>query len=376
MNEIPFIDLAAQQKRIRQPINDAIGRVLDHGAFIMGPEVDHLERALSEYCGAKHVVTCANGTDALQLVLMAEGIGTGDSVLIPSFSFVSTGEVLPLAGATPIFVDVDETTFNIAPDSLENVIVESRSRGVAAKAIIAVDLFGRAADYTRISGIAKQYGLTLIADAAQSFGGQYKGAKVGSLADYTTTSFYPAKPLGCYGDGGAIFTDNPDKASLLRSLRVHGQGMDKYDNVRIGMNSRLDTIQAAVLLEKLKILPHEIECRNQIAARYNDLLASVCTVPGLSNDILSVWAQYTIRVKNRDSVRRRLQQQNIPSVIFYPRPIHTQIPYMDFFYPSGGLDVTESLATEVLSLPMHPYLDDACQDHIVQELRRAIEASQ
>ncbi len=375
MSNIPFNDLAAQQRRIRSSVDAAIGRVLDRGAYIMGPEVTQLEGVLSEYCGAHHVITCANGTDALRLVLMAEGIGPGDSVIVPSFSFVATGEVLPLAGASPVFVDVDDTTYNMSVESLEGALHAAQSQGLNVKAIITVDLFGRASDYDSISRIAKQNGLILIADAAQSFGGEYKGTKVGCLADYTTTSFYPAKPLGCYGDGGAIFTDNSQKADLLQSIRIHGQGENKYDNVRVGLNSRLDTIQAAILLEKMNIFDDELEVRNRIAVRYNELLNDVCVVPLISNDVRSSWAQYTVRVGNREAVRNHLQQENIPTAVFYPRPIHVQPPYRDSVCSPGGLDVTERLATEVLSLPMHPYLDGELQNQVAQGVRRAIESN-
>ncbi len=372
MSQIPFIDLKAQQALIRPQIINAISNVLDHGAYILGPEVKKFENDLSDFCGAKHVLGCANGTDALQLALMAEGIGHGDYVLVPSFTFVATAEVLPLIGAKAIFVDVDEDTYNISPEKLEMAITEAQDKNLSVKAVIAVDLFGRPADYDRISEIAKRHNLTFIADAAQSFGATFKGSKVGNLADYTTTSFFPAKPLGCYGDGGAIFTNDADKMAILRSLHNHGQGEDRYDNVRVGLNSRLDSIQAAILIEKLKIFPAELESRDRIALRYNQLLGGFCKVPSISNDHTSAWAQYTVRVSDRDVVVRKLQELGIPTPIYYPRPIHTQAPYRDFSISESGMDVTMKLADEVFSLPMHPYLDEETQDQIVSAVKQAV----
>jgi dTDP-4-amino-4,6-dideoxygalactose transaminase len=362
--EIRFIDLEIQQARIRDRLDAALARVLAHGQYIMGPEVAALEASLSDFCGAPHTIACASGTDALALALMAFGVRPGEAILIPTFTFAATAEVVPLLGAVPVFVDVHADTFNLDPASLEAGIHAARRAGLRPVGVIAVDLFGQPADYDAIHQIAKAHGLWVVADAAQSFGASWRDRKVGTLAKLTTTSFFPAKPLGCYGDGGAVFTDDPELDALVRSLRVHGQGKDKYDNVRIGMNARLDTIQAAVLLAKLEIFTDEIEARHCVAGGYERLLAGAVVTPSLCDGASSAWAQYTIRSSERDALKARLAAAGIPTAIFYPRPLHRQTAYRDFPVANGGCPIADRLATEVLSLPMHPYLDKATQEKI------------
>lgn len=371
---IAFIDLAAQHAQIRDRVEIAIRTVLDHGAYIMGPEVRRLEELLSEFCGARHAISCSNGTDALVLVLMAKGVGPGDAVICPSFTFAATAEAVAQVGAIPVFADIEDDTFNLAPHSTEAAIGEARKLGLRSVGVMPVDLFGQAADYDAIAPICEREGLWLLCDAAQSFGANYGGRKVGSIGMATTTSFFPAKPLGCYGDGGAIFTNDDELAAALRSLRVHGQGSDKYDNVRIGMNGRLDTIQAAVLLEKLRIFPDEIVRRNEIAARYSGALADVAKVPSVRQGSHSVWAQYTLRLDaaRRDAIAERLKSEGIPTAVYYPRPLHQQTAYRAYPRASEGLPISERTADEVLSLPMHPYLSAVDQDRIVDAVRRAV----
>jgi len=369
---IAFIDLQAQRRRLGDSVDRAIAKVLDHGHYIMGPEVALFEKALGDFCGARHVVGCGNGTDALHLVLLAEGIGPGDAVFVPAFTFVATAEMAPLVGATPVFVDVDETSFNIDPASLEVAIRTARDAGLKPRMVIAVDLFGQPADYAAISRIADSHGLTVVADAAQAFGASLGAAKVGTLAKYTTTSFFPAKPLGCYGDGGAVFTDDDNAAALLRSLRIHGKGMDKYDNVRIGLNSRLDTLQAAILLEKLAIFPDEIVARNRVADRYAEGLGDAVAVPKVIEGAVSTWAQYTIRHADRDGLAARLKEKGVPSAVYYPIPMHRQTGYHAYPVAGGSLPVSDRLSREVISLPMHPYLDPATQDRIIEAVRASL----
>jgi UDP-2-acetamido-2-deoxy-ribo-hexuluronate aminotransferase len=372
---IAFIDLAAQRRRIGARIDEAIGRVVDHGRFILGPEVAELERQLSAFCGARHVLSCANGTDALGLALMAKGAGPGQAVLVPSFTFAATAEVVAWFGATPVFVDVREDTFNMEPASLEAGIATARRLGLRPAGVIPVDLFGQPADYDAIGEIAGAHGLWVVCDAAQSFGASYHGLRVGTIGDLTTTSFFPAKPLGCYGDGGAVFVAADDLIAVLKSLRVHGQGADKYDNVRIGLNARLDTIQAAVLLEKLRVFDDEIARRERVAARYGALLREVVQVPEIAPGCTSVWAQYTIRLPagcDRDTVAGRLKAAGVPSAVYYAKPLHRQTAYRDFPVAGNGLPVSERLAGAVLSLPMHPYLDEATQDRIAGALAAAL----
>lgn len=371
---IPFIDVAAQRRRLGNAIDEATTRVLNHCQFLMGPEVAAFESQLAAFCGAKHAVSCSSGTDALVMVLMAKGIGRGDAVFCPSFTFCATAESVALVGATPVFVDVHADTFNIDVESLKSAIATARAKGLKPKAVIPVDLFGLPADHDAVAEIAKAESLFVLDDAAQGFGGTYKGRAVGTFGLATATSFFPAKPLGCYGDGGAILTDDDELLAVLKSVRVHGGGSDKYDNVRLGLTARLDTIQAAVLIEKLKIFRDEIETRNKVAARYNEALKDVATVPVVPEDYGSVWAQYTIRLApgRRDALARALQAEGIPTAIYYAKPLHKQTAYRDFPVAEGGLPVSERLADEVISLPMHAYLDEATQDRIVEAVRRAL----
>src|SRR5262245_30218850 len=336
---IAFIDLAAQRQRLGGAIEVAIARVLSHCQFIGGPEVRALEADLAAFCGARHAIACASGTDALLLALMAKGIGPGDAVLCPTFTFAATAEAVALLGATPVFADVEETSFNIDPASLVRALAAARAAGLRPKAMIPVDLFGQPADYAVIGAIAMAENLFVLDDAAQSFGATYRNRQVGTLAPVTATSFYPAKPLGCYGDGGALFTDDDDLAGVLRSLRVHGEGRHKYDCVRIGINGRLDTIQAAVLIEKLKIFPDEIAARDRVARRYCAQLADVAVVPRLAEGTTSVWAQYTIRLPRgvRDPLAATLKAEGIPTAIHYPMPVHRQDAYRAFPVAEGGL---------------------------------------
>ena len=373
---IPFIDVAAQRRRLGRSVDEAIARVLGHCQFILGPEVRALEVKLAEFCGARHVVSCASGTDALVLVLMAQGIGPGDAVICPSFTFTATAEVVALVGATPVFADVEEASFNLDPASLELACAAAREVGLRPKAVIPVDLFGQPADYDRIMSVAEAEGLFVLDDAAQAFGATYKNRRVGALAPATATSFFPAKPLGCYGDGGAVLTDDEELAQVLRSLRVHGEGHGKYDCVRIGLNGRLDTIQAAVLMEKLRIFPEEILARERIARRYSAGLADVAIVPRLALGSTSVWAQYTIRLASgrRDGLAAALKAQGIPTAVHYPVPLHRQQPYQHFPIALGGAPVSDRLAEEVISLPMHAYLDETTQDRIIEAVRRALGA--
>jgi dTDP-4-amino-4,6-dideoxygalactose transaminase len=371
---IPFIDLGAQQRRIGGRIESAIARVLAHGQYILGPEVRILEADLAQFCGAGDVVSCGNGTDALALVLMAKSLAPGQAVFCPSFTFAATAEAVAWFGATPVFVDVDSATFNIDATSLDIGIATAKQRGLHPVGVIAVDLFGQPADYDALERVCAAQGLWLLADAAQSFGAAYRGRKVGTFGCATTTSFYPAKPLGCYGDGGAIFTDDPELAATLRSLRVHGQGADKYDNVRIGMNGRLDTIQAAVLIEKLKIFADEMAARDAIAARYGAALADVAVVPRLSEGCTSVWAQYTIKVEpaRRALLAERLRAEGIPTEVHYAKALHQQTAYRYYPIAGNGLPVSEALVRQVISLPMHAYLAPDVQDRIVDAVRRAL----
>jgi dTDP-4-amino-4,6-dideoxygalactose transaminase len=368
---VEFIDLGAQQRRIGDKVEAAVKRVLAHGKYIMGPEVKTLEEQLARFAGVKHVVSCASGTDALSLPLMALGVGPGDAVFVPTFTFAATAEVVALVGATPIFVDVEAGSFNMDVKSLQRA-VDSVPKGLTPKGIIPVDLFGQPADYTAIDAVAKAKNLWVLADAAQSFGATQGNKRTGSMGRIAGTSFFPAKPLGCYGDGGAIFTDDDGLNDIMKSLRVHGQGNDKYDNVRIGMNGRLDTIQAAILLEKLAIFEDEIAARQRVGKRYNDLLRGTVTVPEVGDNFTSVWAQYTLRLPNRDKVAAALKADSIPTAIYYPRPLHQQTAYRDFPVAPGGCPTSEKLAGEVLSLPMHPYLDTTTQDRIVAAVKSAV----
>jgi dTDP-4-amino-4,6-dideoxygalactose transaminase len=371
---IPFIDVAAQRRRLGSAIDEAVIRVLNHCQFILGPEVRTFESDLAAFCGARHVVTCASGTDALVLALRAMGVGPGDAVLCPSFTFCATAEVAALVGATPVFVDVDVKTFNIDAKGIAGAAEIARQVGLNPKAIIPVDLFGLPADHAAIRTAAAADNLLILDDAAQSFGATCDNRRLGTFGLCTATSFFPAKPLGCYGDGGAVMTDDDGLADAMRSLRVHGQGSDKYDNVRIGLASRLDTIQAAILIEKLKIFPDEIDPRNAIARRYNEGLSDVAIVPGVPSGMTSVWAQYTIRVQGgrRDMLAAELKAERIPTAIYYPIPLHRQQAYKQYPVGKGGVAMSDRLADEVISLPMHAYLDTSTQDRIIDAIRRVL----
>lgn len=372
---IQFIDLAAQQARIKPKLDAAIARVLAHGGYIMGREVAELESQLSAFCGAKHTLTCSNGTDALSLVLMAKNVGPGDAVLCPSFTFAATAEVIALRGATPIFLDILPDTFNLDPTQIEAGLAVAKKHGLNPVGIIAVDLFGQPADYPQINAIARLHGLWVMADAAQGFGGSAHGRAVGILADVTTTSFFPAKPLGCYGDGGAVFTDDPELYAVMNSLRVHGKGTDKYDNVRVGLNARLDTLQAAILIEKLAIFADEINERQRVANRYGAALSDLLVTPHVPHGLVSAWAQYTLiapACTTRDALQTRLKEAGVPTMVYYPRPLHRQTAYAMHPTATGGtLPVCEDLAERVFSLPMHPYLPDATIDYITDAVRTA-----
>src|SRR5450755_1343945 len=374
---IPFIDVAAQRRRLGGAIDAAVARVLGHCQFILGPEVRAFEAELAKFCGVRHAVTCASGTDALVLALRARGIGPGDAVFCPSFTFCATAEVVALVGATPIFVDVEAESFNIDAKGLTAALATAKRLGLRPKAVIPVDLFGLAADHAAVAAAAEAEGLFILDDAAQAFGATFNIRRLGSCGHATATSFFPAKPLGCYGDGGAVMTDDDEMADVLRSLRMHGQGSDRYDNIRIGLASRLDTIQAAILLEKLKIFPDEIEARNKAARRYSEALHDVVGVPVVPAGSTSVWAQYTIRVAGgrRDKLAATLKAEGIPTAIYYPIPLHRQQAYKHYPVGEGGAAVSDRLATEVISLPMHAYLDAPTQDRIIDAIRRALKIS-
>ncbi|MFY4730943.1 DegT/DnrJ/EryC1/StrS family aminotransferase [Nitrospira sp. BLG_2] len=377
-----FIDLKKQYGRIKPRIQQRINAVLDHGKFIMGPEVAELEKQLALFVGSKHCVSCANGTDALLLSLLAHEVGPGDAVFTTPFTFIATAEVICLLGATPVFVDVDSDTYNIDPTKLEEAIVDARKgmvRGATVakplnpRGIIPVDLFGLPADYDRINGIAKQHGLFVLEDAAQSLGGSYKGKRVGNLADITATSFFPAKPLGGYGDGGAVFTNNDVMADRLRSLREHGKGSHKYDNVRIGINGRLDTLQAAILLPKLEVFESEIKARQDVAERYSSAFKALMLmkVPHVPDGLLSAWAQYSLVVEKRDRYLSKLKELGIPTAVYYPRPLHLQTAFAHLGYQAGDCPIAEHLSDRIFSLPMHPYLEIEDQDRIIEAVRKA-----
>lgn len=361
-----FIDLNSQREQLGTRLEVAIKKVLEHGRFILGPEVADFEDALSNYTGAPHVVSCANGTDALVLALRALGVRPGETVVVPSFTFAATAEAVALTGAVPVFADVDEATFNLSADTVRAAIDVAPS----AVGVIAVDLFGHPAPYASVREVIGDR--WLLADAAQSMGGRAEHSRVGTLAQMTTTSFFPAKPLGCYGDGGAVLTTDGDMAEVVRSLRVHGQGAGKYDSERIGYNSRLDTIQAAVLLLKLELLEDEMRRRQQIAARYGEALSDIVTVPKLRPDTRSAWAQYTVRVEDRDRVAAALADADIPTSVYYPRPLHLQAAYCGYPRASEALEASESLSGDVLSLPMHPYLTEADQQRVIEGVQRLV----
>ena len=377
-----FIDLKTQYKRIQDSVNRRMNAVLEHGNYIMGPEVQELEQKLAEYCGASYCLTCASGTDALLLPLMALGIGSGDAVFTTPFTFIATAEVIALLGATPIFVDIDPKTYNIDPEKLDAVINDlTRGKkpasgmpdGLKPRCIIPVDIFGLPADYNTINQIAGKYGLSVIEDAAQSFGATYRGKKTCNLTDIAATSFFPAKPLGCYGDGGAIFTNNKELGIIINSLRMHGKGIaDKYDSVRIGVNSRFDTLQAAIVLAKMEVFAQEVKMRRAVARRYSEELNGFVTVPYIPNGYMSVWAQYSIMSEKKDIIIQNLKNSGIPTAIYYPNPLHLQAAFSYLQYETGSLPVSESVSRRIFSLPMHPYLTEKCQETIISIVRNSI----
>lgn len=373
-----FRDLKEQYRQNKECIDSAIQEVLRTTNFISGKQVAELEEELADYVDAKHCISCANGTDALQLALMAWNIGKGDAVFVPDFTFFSTAEVVALLGATPVFVDIDPDTFNMSPESLLEAIKRVKEEGVLkAKVIIAVDLFGQPADYDRIKAIAQDNGLLLLEDGAQGFGGSIQGKKACSFGDIATTSFFPAKPLGCYGDGGAIFTDNDEWASLLKSYRVHGKGSDKYDNVRIGLNSRLDTVQAAILKVKLELFKNrELDAVNRVAREYEERLQGIVKTPIVLGGYISSWAQYSILCRDeeeRDAIQNALKEAGIPAMIYYRKPMHEQGAFkgMEHTVPVT-LDTTIDACHRVLSLPMHPYLETDSIDKIVAVIKNTV----
>lgn len=383
---ISFIDLKAQQQTIYPQILEKIERVLSHGQYIMGPEVKELETKLSVYVGSKHAISCSSGTDALLMALMAYDVGPGDAIFTTPFTFIATAEVISLLGATPVFVDIDPRTFNMAPSNLELAIKAALSNDpsihplpgaphpspLTSRGIIPVDLFGLPADYDQINAIAQAHGLFVIEDAAQSFGAEYKGRKCCSLADIACTSFFPAKPLGCYGDGGMCFTDDDNLSDALRSIRVHGKGGHKYDNIRIGINGRLDTFQAAILLAKFQIFPEEVKLRKQVAERYSQLLLALSlqlSAPHIPPGSSSVWAQYSILSPDgdhRDAIQETLKKAGVPTAIYYPKPLHLQQAFASLGYKKGDFPVSESHAERIFSIPMHPYLNRQDQEQIVE----------
>ncbi len=367
---VPFIDLQVQYQRLKPQIDARMHAVLDHGQFILGPEVAEFERALGEFAGGTDVIGVSNGTDALMMALMALDIGPGHAVYVPSFTFTATAEAVLMLGATPVFVDVQEDTFNLDADDLTRAIL--RTKGLQPKAVIAVDLFGLPADYRRIGEVAAVHKMQVIADAAQSMSGAIDGVRVGKLAPLTATSFFPAKPLGCFGDGGALFTSDAEMAEKLRSIRGHGTGKAKYDIVRIGMNARLDTLQAAVLLVKLTVLEEERRNREVLSRYYDARLSNVVSTPARPTGYQSAWAQYTIKLDHRDRVQAALAQSGIPTQIYYPRPMHLQPAYASYGGRAGSLPVSENLSRKVLSLPMHPYMPEAVAARICDALCTAV----
>ncbi len=368
---LPFIDLQAQQARLGDRIEVAISRVLKHGQYVMGPEVAAIEKELAAFAGVRHAISCASGTDALVMALMAWEIGPGDAVFVPSFSFIATAECVALVGATPMFLDVLPGTFDLDVAGLDSAVAAAKKLGLRPRVVIPVDLFGLPADHLAVAAAASRHDLLILDDAAQGFGGSLDNRRVGCFGHATATSFFPAKPLGCYGDGGAVFTDDDDMAERLVSVRVHGQGCDKYNNVRIGLNARLDTIQAAVLLEKLTVFPEELEARQRIAERYTAALGRCVETPAARPGARSAWAQYTIQVEDREAVVAACKAAGVPTQIYYPIPMHAQTGYAGYPQVPGGCPVSDRLAKRVLSLPMHPYLSETDQDRIIAAVRLA-----
>ena len=375
-----FRDLKRQYANLKDQIDQAIAEVISAAQFISGPQVRALEKELADYVGIKHCITCANGTDAITIALLAHGIGEGDAVFVPDFTFFSSGESPATVGATPIFVDVQKNTFNMDAESLEQAVKKVLNEGrLMPRAVVAVDLFGLPADYDAIIPVCEKYGILLLEDGAQGFGGVLHGKKVCSFGDIATTSFFPAKPLGCYGDGGAIFTDDDNIAALCRSIAVHGKNADdKYDNVRLGMNSRLDTLQAAILLVKLQAFrEYELENVNKIASVYMDLFSGIegLTIPVVKEGFYSSWAQYTIQIPagiDREMVRRKMEEQGIPTMVYYPKPMHRQGAFAGTSSADAECPVTEELCGRVLCLPIHPYLKDEEIEYVVKKLRETL----
>jgi UDP-2-acetamido-2-deoxy-ribo-hexuluronate aminotransferase len=388
-----FIDLAHQQQRIKEKMDENIQAVLNHGKYILGPEVKKLEETLGDYVGAKHSIGCSSGTDALLLALMAYNVGPGDAIFTSPFTFIATAEVINLLGATPVFVDIDPKTFNMDSAKLDLAIqalksndsndyplphLQASNSDLRPRGVIPVDLFGLPADYDPINAIAEKNGLFVIEDAAQSFGGEYKGKRACSLAHIACTSFFPAKPLGAYGDGGMCFTSDDNLAEILRSLVVHGKGHHKYDNVRVGINGRLDTLQAAILLAKFDIFPEEVELRQQVAEEYSKLLlhfasGEAVSLPQTPHNMRSAWAQYSILAqdyKHRSSLQARLKEADIPTAIYYPKPLHLQTAFASLGHKDGAFPISEDYATRIFSIPMHPYLKPEDQEKIIGSMGR------
>jgi UDP-2-acetamido-2-deoxy-ribo-hexuluronate aminotransferase len=369
---IDFIDLKAQQKIIAPALAESIQRVLAHGQYVMGPEIKELESRLASYVGVKHAIACSSGTDALLMALMAYGVGAGDAIFTTPFTFIATAEVIQLLGATPVFADIDPRTFNLDPKALAAAVASlgrnPKTSHLHPKGIIPVDLFGQPAAYDAIHAIAQEHGLFVLEDAAQSFGATYKGKRAGALSELAATSFFPAKPLGCYGDGGAVFTDNDDLAEVLASIRVHGQGSHRYENVRIGINGRLDTLQAAILLVKLAIFDQEVLARQRVAQQYQEALHPIVEVPYLDPACTSVWAQYSVLSDQREYLLEKLRAAEIPTAIYYPLPLHLQKAFANLGYKPGDFPVSEGAARRIFSLPMHPYLGQSDQARIIDAL--------
>ena len=368
-----FIDLKTQQSRIREKIDKRIKSVLDHGKYIMGPEVFELEEMLANYVGVKYCISCSSGTDALLIPLMANGIGPGDAVITSPFTYIATAEVISLLGAEPVFLDIYEDTYNLNPDCIDDAIKDSERKGLNAKAIIPVDLFGLPARYRLITELANKYDLIIIEDAAQGFGGSIGGEKAGSFGHVASTSFFPAKPLGCYGDGGAIFTDDEELTEIMRSVRIHGSGTDKYENTRIGINGRLDTFQAAVLLEKLSIFDDELRLRNEVADYYSSNINNNLVKPFIPKNYTSSWAQYSILASTeseRIGIMSALNQLNIPSMIYYKTPLHLQRVFEGLGYEKGDFPISERVSRQIFSIPMHPYLNREEQNMIIEVINR------
>jgi len=368
---ISFAGLAEQQARLGPAVSAAVERVWAHGQYIMGPEVGLLEDRLAALAGTRHAVACSNGTDALILALLANGVGRGDAVIVPTFTFAATAEAVARVGATPVFADVAESTYNIDPASAKDCLSVAYANDLRPRALVAVDLFGQPAEYSALRALCDERELLLVSDAAQSFGAKWEDRPAASISDVTTTSFFPSKPLGCHGDGGAVFTSDDSMAKVMRSLRTHGQGSHKYENVHIGLNARLDTIQAAILLVKLDAFPEELEARDAVARRYDQGLPGGVVGPVVDPRAVSTWAQYTVRITDRDRTARTLKSAGIPTAIYYPTPLHEQPAYRDLPRAPAGLAVAEALSRDVLSLPIHAYLGPSDQDHVLSTLAQA-----